>query len=86
MAYIEFNEFNKFCQVYQIDCHEKLLDFDLEAIFDAKINTCYTHYNVTKNDYFMDCQTMLNNERAALSRCEDILNEDTKRRQTGKAI
>ena len=29
---------------------------------------------------------MLNNERAALSRCEDILNEDMKRRQTGKMI
>lgn len=29
---------------------------------------------------------MLNNERATLSRCEDILNENLKKRQTGKVI
>lgn len=31
MAFIEFNEFNEFCQTYDIDWNEPLLENDLES-------------------------------------------------------
>lgn len=38
MAFIEFNEFNEFCQTYDINWGEPLLENDLEEILEAKIN------------------------------------------------
>jgi len=35
MAFIEFNEFNEFCQEFMIDWGEELLETDLEDILDA---------------------------------------------------
>ena len=52
MAYIEFNEFNEFCMVYDINWGEPLDANDTEAILDKKLNLSYKDYKVTKSDYF----------------------------------
>ena len=38
MAFIEFNEFNEFCQNYEINLGEPVLETDIESILEAKIN------------------------------------------------
>jgi len=72
-AFIEFNEFNEFSQEYKLDWGEDLLETDLEDILDAKMNLSYKDYQVTKEDYFMGCPTMLNSEKAALNVCESLV-------------
>jgi len=72
MAFIEFNEFNEFCQDYGIDWGEKLLDNDLESKLEEKLRLSYKDYIVTKHDYFMDCPTMLRSEKAALATVRKI--------------
>jgi hypothetical protein len=67
MAFIEFNEFNEFSIDYDLKWGEPLLETDLEDILDAKNNLSYKDYTVTEADYFMECPTMFNNEKAALA-------------------
>lgn len=38
MAFIEFNEFNEFCQNYGVNWGEPLDENDREAQLDAKLN------------------------------------------------
>lgn len=38
LAFVEFNEFNEFSQEYGIDWGEPLLENDIEAKLEAKIN------------------------------------------------
>lgn len=38
MAFIEFNEFNEFSMAYELSWGEPLLENDLEAVLEAKIN------------------------------------------------
>lgn len=66
LAFVEFNEFNEFSQEYGIDWGEPLLENDIEAKLEAKINQSYKDYKVTEADYFEGCPTMFNNEKAAL--------------------
>lgn len=66
-AFIEWNEFNEFSQIYDLDWGEALKEDNLEDELDAKINLSYKDYVVTEKDYFQGCPTMLNNEKAALA-------------------
>ena len=72
MAFIEFNEFNEFSMEYGINWGEPLIEGDLEDILDAKLNLSYKDYVVTPADYFQNCPTMFNNEKAALAACRKI--------------
>jgi len=66
-AFIEFNEFNEFCDNYKINLGEKIEERDLESIIEEKMNVSYRNYTVTSKDYFRGCKTMLTNEKAALA-------------------
>ena len=66
MAFIEFNEFNEFCQTYDLNWGEPVKETDIESILEAKINQSYRDYKVTDADYFEGCPTMLKTEKAAL--------------------
>ena len=70
---------------YDIDWGEKLLETDLEDILDAKINLSYKDYNLTKDDYFMGCKSMLTSEKAALARVRMIY-KDLKKRKVKKFL
>ena len=72
MAFIEFNEFNEYSMEYGIDWGEDLLETDMEDILDQKLNLSYKDYQLTKDDYFQGCKTMLTTEKAALARCRQI--------------
>jgi hypothetical protein len=72
MAFIEFNEFNEFSQEYGINWNEALLESDLEDILDAKLNLSYKDYKLTSDDYFMGIKTVLNSEKAALAKVNQI--------------
>jgi len=72
MAFIEFNEMNEFSQTYGIDWGEKLLETDLEDILDAKLNLSYKDYQLSDEDFFMGCPTMLTSEKAALAKVNQL--------------
>ena len=72
MAFIEFNEFNEFSRIYDLDWGEPVLETDMEAILEAKINQSYRDYQVTNADYFEGCPTMLTSEKAALQVARQI--------------
>lgn len=72
MAFIEFNEMNEFSMTYGIDWGEKLLETDLEDILDAKLNLSYKDYELTEEDFFMGCPTMLTSEKAALAKVNQL--------------
>ena len=72
MAFIEFNEFNEFSMEHGVDWGEPLLETDLEDILDAKLNLSYKDYRLSEEDYFMGCPTMLNSEKAALAKAEEL--------------
>ena len=71
-AFIEFNEFNEFCDGYKINLGEKILDMDLEAIMEEKMNVSYKNYVLSDADFFEGCKTMLTNEKAALATCSKL--------------
>ena len=73
LAFIEFNEFNEFCQEFGFDWGEPLLENDLEDQLDAKLNQSYKNYKLSENDYFQRCKTMLTSEKAALAKCRKIM-------------
>lgn len=52
LAFIEFNEFNEFCANYGIDFKEPLIENDLEAQLEAKLNLSYKDYQLSNSDYF----------------------------------
>jgi len=79
MAFIEWNEFNEFSMEYKINWGEALLENDLEAILDAKLNVSYIDYKITDKDYFMGCHTMMNNEKAALAKAEHIYRTEVRK-------
>ena len=81
MAFIEFNEFNAFSMDSNLNWGEPLAENDLEDILDAKINLSYKDYVVTEKDYFQGCATMLNNEKAALSKVRSIYKDMKKKRK-----
>lgn len=68
LAFIEFNEFNEFSMEYGVDWGEKLIQNDIEAILEAKLNLSYLDYQLSTQDYFMGCHTMLTSEKAALAK------------------
>ena len=72
MAFIEFNEFNEFSMEYGIDWGEELLATDMEDVLDQKLNLSYKDYQLSKDDYFQGCKSMLTTEKAALARCRQI--------------
>ena len=72
MAFIEFNEMNEFSQTYGIDWGEPLLETDLEDILDAKLNLSYKDYQLTDEDFFMGCPSMLTSEKAALAKVTQL--------------
>ena len=72
MAFIEFNEMNEFSQTYGIDWGEPLLETDLEDILDAKLNLSYKDYELTDEDFFMGCPSMLTSEKAALAKVTQL--------------
>jgi hypothetical protein len=80
MAFIEFNEFNEFSIEYGISWGEPLIEGDMEDILDAKMNISYKDYKVSPTDYFLGCPTMLNNEKAALSKCRSIWHDMKKKK------
>ena len=53
---------------YGVDWQEELLENDLEDQLDAKNNLSYKDYQLTKDDYFQGCATMLTSEKAALTK------------------
>ena len=57
---------------YGIDWGEELLATDMEDVLDQKLNLSYKDYQLSKDDYFQGCKTMLNSEKAALARCRQI--------------
>lgn len=75
LAFIEFNEFNEFSMNYGINWNEKLIENDIEAILETKLNLDYKDYIVTPDDYFMGCPTMLTSEKAALAKVSMIYRE-----------
>lgn len=72
MAFIEFNEMNEFSQTYGIDWGEALLETDMEDILDAKLNLSYKDYQLTDEDFFMGCPSMLMSEKAALAKVNQL--------------
>ena len=46
LAFIEFNEFNEFTMEYGIDWGEKLIENDIEAILESKLNLDYKDYTL----------------------------------------
>lgn len=75
LAFIEFNEFNEFSMTYGIDWGESLIENDIEAILETKLNLCYKDYVLSQDDYFMECSTMLTSEKAALAKVSQIYRE-----------
>lgn len=75
LAFIEFNEFNEFSMEYGIDWGEQLIENDIESILQNKLNLDYKDYNVTAEDYFMGCPSMLTSEKAALAKVSQIYRE-----------
>lgn len=47
MAFIEFNELNEFSRAYNLSWGEPVLDTDMEAILEAKINQSYKDYKLS---------------------------------------
>ena len=66
---------NEFSQTYGIDWGEKLLETDLEDILDAKLNLSYKDYQLSEEDFFMGCSTMLTSEKAALAKVSQLYEE-----------
>lgn len=85
LAFIEFNEFNEFSEQYGIDWGEKLIENDIEALLEAKLNLSYLDYQLSTEDYFMGCQTMLTSEKAALAKVNQIYS-DLQQRKVKKFI
>ena len=46
----------------------------VQKSLDDKLNVSHLEYRLTKDDYFNKCSTILNSEKAALSKCELIYN------------
>lgn len=86
MAFIEFNEFNEFSIEHGIDWGEALLETDMEDILDAKLNLSYKDYQVTEDDYFCGCPTMLNSEKAALAKAEELFKRYAKKKGGAKYV
>lgn len=85
MAFIEFNELNEFSRAYDLSWNEPVLETDMEAILEAKINQSYKDYKVTSADYFEGCPTMLTNEKAALQVAREIY-KDLKKKKKDRFI
>jgi hypothetical protein len=68
MAFIEFNEFNEFSMDFGVDLNEPLLENDLEDMLDRKLNQSYKDYQLSEEDCFLGCPTMLTSEKAALAK------------------
>ena len=67
-AFIEFNEFNEFCDNYKIHLGVPIEARDLESIIEEKMNVSYKNYVIDPSkDHFQGCKTMLTNEKAALA-------------------
>ena len=67
-AFIEFNEFNEFCDNYKINLGERIEERDLESILEEKMNVSYKNYIIDPSkDYFRGIKTMLTTEKAALA-------------------
>jgi len=67
-----FNEFNAFSKTYGLDWGEALTDDDLEAKLEQELNVSYKEYEVTEEDLFQGCSTMLKSEKAALAQVAAI--------------
>ena len=85
LAFIEFNEFNEFSQDYGVDWGEDLLENDIEAILEAKLNLCYKDYVIQPDDHFMGCHSMLTNEKAALAHVDKVF-KDLQKKKTKKFV
>ena len=72
MAFIDFNEFNLFCQEYDIDLEEELQTVSLDSALNAKLNISYKDYRIKKSDYFKGIETILISEIAALAKADKI--------------
>lgn len=72
LAFIEFNEFNEFTHDYGLDWGEPVWETDIEQIVEAEMNLSYKDYQVTADDFFMGCPTMLTSEKAALAQVREI--------------
>jgi len=67
-AFIEFNEFNEFCDNYKINLGVPIEANDKESILEEKMNVSYKQYIIDPSkDYFQGKATMLTNEKAALA-------------------
>lgn len=84
MAFIEFNEFNEFSMEYGVDWNEPLLENDLEDILDAKLNLSYKDYQLSDQDFFHGCPSMLTSEKAALAKASQIYKEAKQKQRAGK--
>ena len=74
MAFIEFNEFNEFLRDFGYMTGKAVDEDDLEAEMERRAAISYKEYDVDpKNDYFMECPTMLRSEKAALATCRKLL-------------
>ena len=72
VAYIDFNQFNKFSVQNGISWGEYLMENDSENIFKAQLNQSFRDYKLSVEDYFMGCPTMLTSEKAALAKVDLI--------------
>jgi hypothetical protein len=75
MAFIEFNTFNEFSGLYGLDWGEELLADDLEEKLERELNVSYKEYEVTEDDLFQGCSTMLKSEKAALAQVAAIYSD-----------
>lgn len=84
-AYIDLHDFIAFCEEYDIDLGVQVDSgaADAEAMIEQKNNVSYKDYKLTKNDYFNGCKTMLTSEKAALAKCNSILEFYMEKRALG---
>ena len=66
LAYIDFNEFRKFCNDYNIDLGESLNLEDKEDEMEEQENVSFKDYQISEKDKFQGSSTMFRNEKAAL--------------------
>ena len=52
LAYIDFNEFRKFCNDYNIDMGESLSLEDKEDLLEEQENVSFKDYIITEKDKF----------------------------------
>jgi calpain, invertebrate len=75
MAYIQFNHFNEFSELYGLNWGEPVLEDPEEEKLEKDLNVSYKDYKVTEEDLFQGCSTMLTSEKAALAQVAAIYSD-----------